>query len=296
VEEARSKISFFAILITASAVLGGFAMIQTDDAWSRDFQCFVDGTLEQCKTAEVERTKRRWRDEDSKATNLYGDMTLVYFPADAQVKVVQETMERAGEDWRNREGLPKCLRPEGMAIAKPSIASEPSEKEIPNNTANLEEGQTIERLPLLDMPIFEAVKDGAGCVNKVSYYTYKIAISREGYHPRDFTYRPDDWVRVGPGNRMIDWPGVDLEAKPETIKANFAKVMSNEFCLRKIKNLATLADSMADENFEMMLLRNGFKTKEDFMKAFEALTTTAEHSQWWQEQSDLISKQSCEEE
>lgn len=296
VDEARSRVSFFAIFITVVAVIGGFAMIQADDAWSRDFQCFVDGTLDQCKTAEVERTKRRWKDEDSKATNLYGDMTLVYFPADAQVKVVQEVMERAGEDWRNREGLPKCLRPEGMAVTKPSVASEPTEKEIPNNTANLEEGQTIERLPLLDMPIFEAVKDEAGCVNKVTYYTYKLTITREGYHPREFTYRPDDWVRVGPGNRMIDWPGVDLEAKPETIKANFAKVMSNEFCLRKLKNLATLADSMADENFEMMLLRNGFKTKEDFMKAFEALTTTAEHSQWWQEQSELIAKQTCEEE
>ena len=145
------------------------------------------------------------------------------------------------------------------------------------------------------MPIFEATKDGAGCVGKVTNYTYELVLSREGYHPREFTYRSDDWIRVGPGNMMIDWPGVDLEPKPETIKENFAKVMAKEFCLRKLKNLATLTDSKQDPNFEMMLMRNGFKTKEDFMKAFEALTTTAEHSQWWQEQSELIAKQTCEE-
>ena len=294
-EAARNKLAMGMVLACVCFIVGGFAMIQSSDAWSRDLQCFVDGTLEECKTAEVERTKRLWRDEDHKAANRYGDMTLVYFPPDSQVKLNQEKTQRSGDDWRNREGLPECMRPEGMAVETPTISKEPEIKDIPNDSQNLKEGQTIERLPLLDMPIFEASKDGAGCVNVVSYYNYKIVLSREGYHPREFDYRPDDWTRVGPGNMMIEWPGVDLEPKPETIKANFAKVMAEEFCLRKLKELATLSDSMQDPNFEMMLMRNGFKTKEDFMKAFEALTTTAEHDAWWQEQAGIIAKLECQE-
>ena len=132
-------------------------------------------------------------------------------------------------------------------------------------------------------------------MSDVLTYEYEVEFKRDGYHPIKRTWRVDDWKRIGPGNMIIEWPGLDLEPKPETIKANFSKVMHQEHCLRTKKNLPTLADSMKDENFEIMLLRNGIKTREDFMKIYDNLTKTAEHAEWWKGEVEKIKAQTCEE-
>ncbi|MEZ4267424.1 MAG: hypothetical protein R3F39_13675 [Myxococcota bacterium] len=243
-----------------------------------EVQAFLTGTVVEHKTAEVRRLKEQWNDEDRRAKNRYGEVTLTFFPGDARVRVYQTKFEQDGAAWRRKDANMTKL----------------DETEIPNETANLKEGQTIERLPLINLPIFEAAKGEDGSVAQASIYEYRVVFEREGYFPQEKTWRADDWRRVGPGNEVIDWPGLDLVPKPETQKLNYSKAMHDIFCMMKQKNLATLQDASAEENFGIILLRNGFKTKEDFQKANDTLTT-GEFAEWWKTEQEAIAKQPCEE-
>ncbi len=317
----RSKLALMALAATVALVVIGILAIVSDEDMQHDVDCFVNGTVEECKTAEVAKTMEMWKNEDHKSRNKYGDVQLTFFPADAKVKLTQTQKHQAGDAWRTSEGLAKCPADDatvggakkaepkpGAAAPAAAVAEQPkgavdaakfkpgtSSREIPNETTKLAVGQTIERLPLENLPIFETQKNDLGCVSDVLTYEYEVTFNREGYHPITRTWRPDDWKRIGPGNMIIEWPGLDLEPKPETIKANFSKVMHQEHCLRTKKKLPTLADSMKDENFEIMLLRNGIKTREDFMKIYDNLTKTAEHAKWWTDEVEKIKAQTCEE-
>jgi hypothetical protein len=318
----RSKVAMGALIAAAAFTILGTAMIIGSDDMARDFECFVNGTVEECKTAEVEKTKRMWRNEDHKSQNMYGNVSLTFFPADSNVKITQTQKHTAGDNWRMAEGLAKCPATDatvgGAETAKPKPKAEGApgapaptpvkgaveaakfqtgthSREIPNETSKLAEGQTIQELPLENLPIFETRKNEFGCVGDVLNYEYLVEFTREGYYDQKRTWRRDDWKRIGPGNVIIEWPGLDLEPKPETIKANFSKVMHQEHCLRTTKKLTTLDDSMKDANFEIMLLRSGFKTREDFMKVYDTLTKTAEHSEWWKGETEKIKAQKCEE-
>lgn len=316
----RSKVAIGALVGTGALVLIGILAIVSDEGMKHDVDCFVNGTVEECKTAEVAKTKEMWKNEDHKSQNKYGDVQLTFFPADAKVKITQTQKHIAGDAWRTSEGLAKCPADDatmgGAKEAEPKPGAAPvapeaekpkgavdaakfkpgtSSREIPNETTKLAVGQTIERLPLENLPVFETQKNELGCVSDVLKYEYEVEFNREGYHPIKRTWRVDDWKRIGPGNMIIEWPGLDLEPKPETIKANFSKVMHQEHCLRTKKKLPTLGDSMKDENFEIMLLRNGIKTREDFMKIYDNLTKTAEHAEWWKGEVEKIKAQTCEE-
>lgn len=318
----RNKAALGALAAAIAFVVIGTVMILGDEDMKHDLDCFVNGTVEECKTAEVAKTKEMWKNEDHKSQNKYGDVQLTFFPADAKVKITQTQKHIDGDAWRTSEGLAKCPSEDATvggaeaAAPKPGAADAPaapaeeaakgavdaakfkpgtSSREIPNETTKLAVGQTIERLPLENLPIFETQKNELGCVSDVLTYEYEVEFTREGYHTMKRTWRVDDWKRIGPGNMIIEWPGLDLEPKPETIKANFSKVMHQEHCLRTKKKLPTLADSMKDENFEIMLLRNGIKTREDFMKIYDNLTKTAEHAEWWKGEVEKIKAQTCEE-
>jgi hypothetical protein len=243
-----------------------------------EVQAFLSGTVVEHKTAEVRRLKEQWSDEDRRAKNRYGEITLTFFPGDARVRVYQTKFEQDGAAWRRKDANLTKL----------------DETEIPNETANLKEGQTIERLPLINLPIFEAAKGDDGSVSQAHIYEYRVVFEREGYFPQEKKWRPDDWRRVGPGNEVIDWPGLDLVPKPETQKLNYSKAMHDIFCMMKQKNLTTLQDASAEENFGIILLRNGFKTQEDFQKANDTLTT-GEFAEWWKTEQEAIAKQACEE-
>ncbi len=272
----RSMIALGVAALCGAAIIGHLLLIGGDEARSQEVKAFVDGGIVEFKTAEVERLKKKWLREDQESVNVYGDVTLTYFPADAKVTIEQVTKFQDGAAWG----------------AKSAEMKEVGRKPIPNKTADLHEGQTIERLPLLNLPIFESEKGEDGSVQNVSYYEYKVTFTREGYHPQEKTWREDDWQRVGPGNRVIPWSGLDLVPKPETIKENFAKSMAEIFCLMKIKSYNTVSDAAADENFQMLLMRNRIKTKEDFDAAFQVLTI-GEHLEWWKGKQEEIAKQEC---
>lgn len=273
----RNKIALVTIAIVTVAILGHLAMISFDTKRAEEVQAFLDGSILDYKTAEVLRLKKQWRDEDAKARNIYGDVTLTYFPADSQVQVTQVTYLQTGADWRSQTGNRK----------------EVGRKEMPNDTAKLTEGQTIERLPLLNLGIFEAEKGEDGAVSQVFEYEYELEFSREGYYPQKKTWRKDSWQRVGPGNRIIDWQGLDLVPKPETIKDNFAKAMSEIHCLMKIHELPTLQAAAGHENFDMLLVRNRIKTPEMFDE-YRQVLTGGEHAEWWKAQQETIAKLECE--
>ena len=271
-----NKVAMMALGVAVVGILGHFLLIGASESRSQELKAFIDGNIVEYKTAEVLRLKKQWRDEDRRARNIYGDVTLTYFPADTKVKVTQVTLFQEGESWRKEQADSK----------------EVGRKDMPNDTAKLTEGQTIERLPLLNLPIFEAEKGEDGSVNKVYNYEYELEFTREGYHPQKKTWRKDNWQRVGPGNRIIDWSGLDLVPKPETIKENFANAMGDIHCLMKLHELPTLQAASSHENFEMLLLRNRIKTLEDFQAAQEVLTR-GEHAEWWKTKQDEIAKRDC---
>ena len=119
-------------------------------------------------------------------------------------------------------------------------------------------------------------KDAAGAVSAAHTYHYKIVISREGYEPMTTAFSPDDWQRLGPGNRIIPWPGLDLVPKPETAKENFYKAMLELHCILRKDGVQGLdLDSLvqvADAEREIIRLRNAFKTEETFVQTYEILT------------------------
>lgn len=301
----RSKIALAIIAVVVVATAAIAVSVASNEEQVSELHAFFGGEIVEHKTAEVRKLKARWRDEDLKARNKYGDVTLTYFPQDARVEVTKVTYHQTGAAWHRNDA------------ARDEVAKET----IPNDTAKLAEGQSIERLPLLNLPIFESDKvtqgeisaAGTGCdptcsdplpyclegqcvqvgsVRDVYFYEYTLAFSREGYHPIEKKIRVDDWMRVGPGNQIIEWPGLDLVPKPETVMANFAKAMGEIFCLMKLKDLPTLQAASADENFDMLLMRNGFKTGEDFENARSVLTG-GEYAEWWKERQDAIAKQEC---
>ncbi|MGB0588467.1 MAG: hypothetical protein ACPGU1_02195 [Myxococcota bacterium] len=272
----HNKIALMVMTVAVVGILGHLLLIGASESRSQELQAFVDGNIVEYKTAEVLRLKKQWRDEDRRARNIYGDVTLTYFPADSTVKVSQVTYFQEGESWRKE-----------LADRK-----EVGRKDMPNETAKLTEGQTIERLPLLNLPIFEAEKGENGSVNKVYSYEYELEFTREGYHPQKKTWRQDNWQRIGPGNRIIDWSGLDLVPKPETIKENFANAMGDIHCLMKLHELPTLQAASSHENFEMLLMRNRIKTSADFQAAQEVLTR-GEHAEWWKTKQEEIAKRDC---
>ncbi len=274
----RSKVAIGAFAVVLLATVGGGAVIASNERLKTDVQCFLEQRLDECKGAEKRALEARWKDEDLKARNRYGDVTLVYFPPDAKVKVTKTTY--------TQEGLSGAPTKSG-------------EEEIKNATSDLKPGQTIERLPLLNLPIFESEKNEQGDVTTVFTYEYKLEFEREGYEPRTFTYRIDDWQRVGPGNEIIDWKGLDLIPKPETLMANFAKAMGQLHCAlkdnKKAKGLDPESLGLVEESaFEIIRLRNGFKTKDDFNTAYSILTG-GQHAEWWAKTAEEIAKNKCDE-
>ena len=272
----HNKIALVVMAVAVVGILGHFLLIGASESRSQEIQAFIDGNIVEYKTAEVLRLKKQWRDEDRRARNIYGDVTLTYFPADAKVSVTQITSFQDGESWRKEQADRK----------------EVGRKDMPNDTAKLTEGQTIERLPLLNLPIFEAEKGEDGSVNKAYLYEYEIEFTREGYYPQKKTWREENWQRVGPGNRIIDWSGLDLVPKPETIKENFAEAMGDIHCLMKLHELPTLQAASSHENFEMLLMRNRIKTAEDF-QSYQEVLTRGEHAEWWKTKQEEIAKRDC---
>ena len=93
-ETGRSKAAISALVATIALVAVGTITIFSDEDMKHDIDCFVNGTVEECKTAEVAKTKEMWKNEDHKSQNKYGDVQLTFFPADAKVKITQTLIKQ----------------------------------------------------------------------------------------------------------------------------------------------------------------------------------------------------------
>ena len=71
------------------------------------------------------------------------------------------------------------------------------------------------------------------------------------------------------------------------------KAMGEVFCLMKLKEIEDWRE-VPEENFELIRLRNGFKTEEDFRRAHDYLTV-GDYREWWSAQWAQIQEQKCEE-
>ncbi len=292
-ERRRSMLAFVALALAIGVLVAAGVVVSSDEQYSDDMRCFIAGKIVECKEANIIKLKKKWKEDDRAAANRYGDITLIYFPPDAKVKITQYVYKGKG-----LEGDPKQV----------------AVNDIPNASLTLKEGQTIERLPITNMPIFETDKydDGpnAGGVKTATYYEYSLEFSREGYYPRKFWLRKKGaplppqpkgdgpkgatilWQQLGPGNMQIPWPGLDLEAKEETVMANFLKVRTQLHCLMVQKQIQMMQD-VPEADLEIIRLKNGFKTQEDLLNAQEKFTA-GKYAAWWTANWAAILEDKCD--
>ncbi len=292
-ERRRSALAFVALALAIGVLVAAGVVVSSNEQYSDDMRCFIAGKIVECKEANIIKLKKKWKEDDRAAANRYGDITLVYFPPDAKVKITQYVYKGEGLDGE----------PKQVAV-----------NDIPNASLTLKDGQTIERLPITNMPIFETEKyeDGpkAGDVKTATYYEYSLEFSREGYYPRKFWLRkkgaplpphPEgkgpkgatiQWQQLGPGNMQIPWPGLDLEAKEETVMANFLKVRTQLHCLMVQKQIQMMQD-VPEADLEIIRLKNGFKTQEDLLNAQEKFTA-GKYKQWWDANWAAILEDKCD--
>ena len=298
-QERRGLIAIaVSVLIAIGSVIAVF-VISGDTAMSKDMECFFDNRLKQCKEAEAQTLKDRWDAEDRAARNRYGDVTLSYFPADATVKIVQTRFEHNGQEYiKGKQGS-------GTEVGK---------KELENDTQKKKPEDQIEQLPLKNLAIFEATKKADGSVDKAYTYSYELTIERPGYETFKMDYTVDDWKKVGPDNeqvvtkiankRRVSWrDGLELVAKPETLKVNFIKAMSEVVCQMKVRELVVpeggdLWDEgiskIKPENFEVIRLKNHFRTEKRFREAYDSFTGPA-FVEWWAAEWLRLQAEACPE-
>ncbi len=291
----RSKLAMAVLALVTAGIVGGVAYIMSDSEARADMEAFLRGSdcgpsaNESCirvrKFAKVRAQERLWQEEDFRSRHIYGDVTLNYFPQDAKVEIFQKRSRQDGDAFKRREagaGEPVCGKEKMNAKCEISLE---------NETHNLKERQRVEQLPLKNLPIYITTKDDTtGEVTEVHTYSYRIVFSREGYEPREFVWDKKDWTRMNP-NYQMQWNGLDLVPKPETYKENFGKAMADIFCYQKLKNLGSIAQ-IKPADLDMILKRNGFKTKELFATAEKQLTS-GQFAGWWSQEQSKISMQTC---
>lgn len=281
-----------------------------------------------CLQIYVEKERRAaeafWKAEDYRSRHIYGDATLTYFPEDARVDVFETKFVQEGKAWTRNEAGPGDLVCDGLFVeTSPEViltealrSHKRCERQLKNKTSELTDKQFVKEVPLKNLPIFETDKctdqwptwnaesqnckgtDGfykLGAVVNAYSYEYRIQITREGYEPREFVWRKNDWRRGAP-NYSMDWPGVDLIPKPETQMKNYAQAECALFCYQVMKEMAY--KDIPSETLERILNRNGFKDEEVFKKAHEVLTR-GDFTPWWEAKEKAISaltKKDCEDE
>lgn len=136
-----------------------------------------------------------------------------------------------------------------------------------------------------------------GSVDKVYTYDYVLEFSLEGYKTKTITIRQDDWQMIGPGNLSYPWNGLDLEPELETVKLNLAKVMSDIYCVHKLKKIewdGVTFSEVPEETLDELLLRNQFKTQEIFFEFHQFFMRSPEYAEWWKGMWEAAKQQICE--
>ncbi|MCC6620769.1 MAG: hypothetical protein IT385_05920 [Deltaproteobacteria bacterium] len=297
--------STLGIVVMAVCVVIAFAVtlfIALDDDANTRMSMFFKGSscgesgTESCLMLYVTQDKRRkeemWRQEDLRAKPIYGTVELRYTPQRARVDIGQLKFVKAGSAAaRNEAGVgdPVCTTD--------SAGQRQCETMIANDTHNLPEGKHVETLRIADLPLYETERDEQGSIAKVFTYFYHLKISHEGYEPREFLWRPQDW-QPALGNYTIAGAGgqsgpigVDLIAKPETLKPNFIQAHKDIKCNMEKGKLASV-ELIPEKELDGIYTSNGFKNRDDWKRVEEVLTGP-DHVAWWTEATKEITEHKC---
>lgn len=260
--------------------------------------CGESGT-ESCLQLYVTQEKRRleemWRQEDLRAKPVYGSVEMKYTPQRARVDLWQIKFVKSGSAAARNDagyGDPVCTTDaQGQKVC---------ETAMPNKTWELPEGKHVETLRITDLPLYETERNMTdpdpkvrGSIAKVFTYLYRVRISADGYEPREFLWRPQDW-QPALGNYTIPNANVDLVAKPETLKDNFVQAHKDLKCMLEKKKLQTV-DLLPQADVEGVYTKNGFKDISDWKRVEEVLTG-AEQTAWWTEKQKEIADFKCPQE
>lgn len=289
----RSAIAFAVLGLAVAALVVSGGIIYANEDYRHDMKCFFESAerLRACKLHEVRLKEKKWKEQDQAAVNRYGNVTVNYFPGDAVLKVTQMEFGQVG-------------------MTGESVAKDP--RDIPNKSQKLTEGQTIERIPLTNLRIFEATKFPKGHakegeVDKAFKYEYKLEFTKPGYHSATVWLRDKTsglparkggksyyWERKGPGNLLIAWQGLDLEPKLETIKANFVALKTEVYCYLKTNTNEKIKEwkDVDETEREIMRLKHEFKDDAQFIAAEQGLTA-GKYREWWEVEWKKIQETKC---
>ncbi len=233
------------------------------------------------------------RKEDLRAKPIYGSVEMKYTPQRARVDIGQLKFVKSGSAAARNEagfGEPVCTTD--------TAGQRQCETQLPNDTHNLPEGKNVESLRIADLPLYETERDPQnGSISKVYTYVYHVKVSHDGYEPREFLWRPQDW-QPALGNYTIAGAGgqagpvaVDLIAKPDTLKDNFVQAHKDIKCALEKKKFTSI-EQMPPMELEGLYKNNGFKGVDDWKRVEEVLTD-ADHTAWWTEKQKEITEFKC---
>lgn len=303
----------FAVLALA---LGGFALIMANpEAKARMDKAFSGNTCgedgkQSCLTEHVLGPKfaleRQWREEDAKAKPIFGTLDLTYEPQDATVEIFQIKYKLSGDEWRRgkgglgakicdkaADGTEKCEFPYKVrdGVENGACVAEKPETSVADIT-----GRQLQSLRLTFIPIFETVRDcggekATGEVKEAYNYEYRLVFSHKDFETKTVYLSKSAWS-IGIGSAILEWPGLSLVPKPETMLDQLVKFRSELFCYMKKRNLE--ADKVPASVVDALRQQNGFVTIELYDKT-ETLALSPEKKPWWDEKWKEIEAQKCEE-
>jgi len=290
-----STLGIIVMAVCVVIAFGATMFVAFDDEANTRMSMFFKGSscgesgAESCLLLHVTAKKRRdeelWRQEDLRAKPIYGSVEMKYTPQRARVDIGQLKFVKAGAiAARNEAGF-------GEPVCTTDTAGQRQcETQLPNDTHNLPENKHVEVLKISDLPLYETERDEKGNIAKVYTYVYHVKVSYEGYEPREFLWRPQDW-QPALGNYTIQGANVDLIAKPDTLKDNFVQAHKDLKCAME-KQKFTTVEQLKPNEIEGIYKNNGFKGLDDWKRVEEVLTDT-DHTAWWTEKQKEITEFKC---
>lgn len=302
----------FGTLVVAAVAFGLIltnpeAKARMDKAFAGN-ACGADGKAS-CLTDHVLGPKfaleRQWREEDARAKPIYGTLSLNYEPQDATVEMYQVKYKLTGDEFRRRvtglgakicekaaDGTEKCEFPYKVfeGLENGTCAADKTVTELSALT-----GRQLATLRLTFIPIFETVRDCAGEkptgeVQEAYNYEYRLVFSHKDFESKTVYLSKSAWS-IGIGSAILEWPGLSLVPKPETMFDSLVKFRSELFCYMKKRNLE--ADKVPASVVDSLRQKHGFVTIELYDKT-ETLVLSAAHKPWWDERWKEIEAQKCE--
>jgi hypothetical protein len=314
-----SRVALGVGFTSLAVAIGGFIVLGSGESRARLEMAFAGSTCgsegkQSCLSEYVLAPKfaqeAEWREEDLRAKPVYGSLELTYEPQDATVEMYQIRYRISEDDWKARkpglgtkvcektpDGKENCEVPykafEGVDDGGGEKGTCPADKqatEIPPIT-----GKPLVSLSHTFLPLFETIRscggeNAEGRVLEAFHYEYRIVFTHKDYETKSVYLSQSAW-NPGVGSRTLNWPGMKLMPRPETMLDAMVKFRSELFCHMKKNKLeaaqvpATVVDKLRTDN--------GFVTIELFDRT-EALLTQPVHKAWWDEKKKEIDALKCE--